>query len=327
MLLVAVLVVAALAEPPLRWEAPSDCPTLAEIEADTAAFLGRPLPTDTGVRAHAEILPGATGFELALELEGVSGRETFAVTDGDCRVLGEVVALKLALAIDAADVVEVVTPEPAIAAAPVAAPVAAAPAPVAAAPVAPSPDAASDPGPRIAAMILPAFGVRWGVAPSFGPVVALGVGLGGAYWRAWVQGASDLPRTITTTDPRGRTVELATATGAVGVRACVVAPASRLEVSACGGLDGGVMRGRARGVEAARTSLQPWVAASIGPGVDVHVHPALSITARVGLLANVVRPGFRLASGPELYRTPGAAAEMTMGLAFRWPPRRSGSSR
>lgn len=323
--LVAALVVAALVEPPLRWEAPSACPALAQVEADAAAFLGRALPADTDVRAHATIVTADAGFELALELEGVSGRETFAVTDGDCRVLGEVVALKLALAIDAADVVEVVTPAPTIAAAPVAAPVAASPAPVAAAPVAPAP--AVDRGPRIAAIILPAFGVRWGVAPSFGPVVALGVGLGGAYWRAWVQGASDLPRTTTTSDPRGRSVELAVATGAVGLRACVVAPAARLEVSACGGIDGGVMRGRARGVEAARTSLQPWVAASIGPGVDVHVHPALSITARVGLLANVVRPGFRLASGPELYRTPGAAAEMTMGLAFRWPPRRSASSR
>lgn len=312
------------AELPLEWTAPPACPTRADVEAHARAYLGRELAADdTVLRARATIVPSEAGddFRLELDLEAGSGAEHFGVEDDDCAVLAEVVGLKLALAIDAIEVVEA-PPAPAASPAPVVSP----PAPPAAA-KAPVEVAAAAPAPaRLHAIVPITIGVRWGVAPSFGPVVALGVGIGARRWRAWAQGSSDLPRTVAL-DDGDRRLRLDATTGAVGARACIVAPGRRIELSACGGADAGVMRGRARDVAHARTSHEPWVAAVIGLGFEWWVHPALAVTARAGLLANVVRPGFRLTVGADLYRTPAAAAELAMGLQMRLPSPRSGLSR
>jgi hypothetical protein len=98
------------AEPSVRWEGPSGCPTAEQGRAEIARLLGRPL-ANVAVELSAAVhirRRGQTGFESTIEVTQAGVVRKRVMRDGDCTVLGRAAAVVVALAIDPAT--EVVAP-------------------------------------------------------------------------------------------------------------------------------------------------------------------------------------------------------------------------
>jgi len=90
----------------LRWEAPIECPTGADVRAEVARLLGGVLPAELSLRAEGEATRSDDGWTMRLHTS-MGGEEGERELAGErCEELGEAAALILALMIDPIAVAE-----------------------------------------------------------------------------------------------------------------------------------------------------------------------------------------------------------------------------
>ncbi len=302
--LLGLVVAAQVPEPPLadvRWDAPADCPDGPAVAAAIEQRLGRPLaPGEATIDAH--VTTTTTQLDARVELWLAGKHEVRTLTAASCAPLVEAVALVVAAAIRTGARQPAVPEPPAPASEPDATPVAAA------APPRPPPEPSAAPPqltprpapPRPASPPRgPGWFLRLEAGPELGatPKVTAALGLAaGVLWRRFrlQLGVTGLtPRTIVRTDADIRAGLIAAA--ALG---CLRTGRGRLEVPLCAGLEIGGMRGTASRAPSANSKVVPWVAALLGAGLAVRVHPRVALWSAVHAVFSPVRPRFEL-RGPE----------------------------
>jgi len=154
-------------------------------------------------------------------------------------------------------------------------------------------------------------------APTGG--LALTGAVFGRLWRAELGGLWLAPRT--SWDPElavGARVGLF----AAALRGCVVPRLGRLEVPVCGGLEGGVVRGRGVGATlASRVDDVLWLAVSAGPGLSWAVRPWLALSVQVDLVVPVVPTRFTVVKqgvADILYEGSPAAGRAALAVEWRF---------
>lgn len=187
------------------------------------------------------------------------------------------------------------------------------------------PDAIADPQPGGPGPARLRLGLRLGglfdVGSVRGPTggLALTGALLGRLWRAELGGSWLAPRTY-------QNPELAVAAKvglfAAALRGCVVPRLGRLEVPVCGGLEGGVVRGRGVGPGlASRVDTVLWLAVSAGPGLVWAVRPRLALGVQVDLVVPVVRTKFTVADqgmSQPVYEGSPAAGRAALTVEWRF---------
>ncbi len=177
---------------------------------------------------------------------------------------------------------------------------------------------ASRPGPartRLGLRLGGVFDVGSVRAPTGG--LALTGAVFGRLWRAELGGLWLAPRT--SWDPEsaaGAKVGLF----AAALRGCVVPRLGRLEMPVCGGLEGGVVRGRGVGTTlASRVDSVPWLAVGVGPGLVWSVRPWLALGVQVDLVVPVVATKFTVVKQgvPDIIYE-GSPAAGRAALAVEW---------
>jgi hypothetical protein len=110
------------------------------------------------------------------------------------------------------------------------------------------------------------------------------------------------------------------------VHACARVGRGALELPLCLGLEGGAMRGAARGVPGARGATAGWLAAVVGPGVAWRPAPRVALWAALQLVLAPVRPVFEAgeADAAVALHDPGVASgRLLLGVELRlrdpWP--------
>lgn len=101
---------------------------------------------------------------------------------------------------------------------------------------------------------------------------------------------------------------------------CPAAAATeRVALRSCATLEGGVLSGVGRGVEAAREITRPWIAAGLAARLEWTAADALRLEVEVGAAAPFVRDGFRFDPSQPLYETPVIVGHTSAGVGFRFP--------
>lgn len=313
----------------VQWEAPASCPDRAAV----VESLEHRLQGAQGlVRVRGEITDSESGgFALALTTE-VGGRTAVRVLQADdCGVLTEAGVLVAAMTVDPIAVASSLKPsdgglEEEVQGDRVPVP-----------PVIPArirPDRGRPAGPRASpaeaeeqapgtARLRPTLlrislegGLDAGATSAPSAMGGGGLGLG---WRALELEATAgvvAPQTVRTAAGAVR-VDLVVGSLRAGLR---LRPSwDRMEVLVGVGLEAGAMRGRGRGVGAARTVPRPWVAPLIHAGVRLWILPWLALRLRGEAAVAVERPAFILRGpGPPvtLYRPPFANPRLVVGFEF-----------
>jgi hypothetical protein len=329
------------AEPRLEWVAPPSCPDAARGGEHLVRFLGgRALSAP----ARVELRAGATGHVALVTVDGA----TRTLHASDCETLARAAALVVAVSLDPVTAAEAVLGreaqgEPLLVPAPAPAPGVAgegqagppvgedaAPAPARASPPptrprrAPGAPRGADMPPRTgpsmtAARDGHALGLGGGVALALVPALTGALRLGYAYDR----GALRVQADVTYATPRRVTYPAEPGVGgrfqsvALGGRACFAASAPRVVVPLCGGVEGGPIFGRGRGVTNPRSPVGAWVGALAGGAVVVRLVPRLALTAGADLLVALRRPAFHVGTRETLFRVPPVGLRALAGLELR----------
>ena len=331
----------------LEWSAPAACPGADVVREMASALLGAPVVANgtasTQVRARVQASAGV--FVLTIETRSRGGTDRRRLQDPRCSVLAEAAALIAAAAAGAGDLapgtgvsvvpvpgdlspgtgVSVLPPvvvpgdmSPGTGAtmlAPVGPEISAQPEP--AAKVEAPPDRAGRGRTRLGLRLGGVFDVGSVRAPTGG--LALTGAVFGRLWRAELGGLWLAPRT--SWDPElavGARVGLF----AAALRGCVVPRLGRLEVPVCGGLEGGVVRGRGVGATlASRVDDVLWLAVSAGPGLSWAVRPWLALSVQVDLVVPVVPTRFTVVKqgvADILYEGSPAAGRAALAVEWRF---------
>ncbi len=326
--------------PPTTWDAPPGCPSQLEVEAHVAAMLaGSQRSAPEGTRIAFTVVREADGFRLQAVLHGPDSAGTRSLSAQDCASLAEAAALMAAIVVDPAATpvarpspaerrVEVPVPEDSLTDPTVPPPPPAAPKPTpierpqSRAPE-PEPPLPPDPPPRRRDRPRGELGLDAGLGLGALPRPAALVRLRGAVRTrhlavglrvsAWLPREAPVPGHAAV----GGRFWLATA----GVYACgILRGGRRVELPLCAAGDVGAVFGEGTGdLAVARSAVSPWVGLSVGPGLDVAVHPRLALSARAEGLAVVGRPHFEITG----YGAPCCATvvggQFTLGLSVRLP--------
>lgn len=105
--------------------------------------------------------------------------------------------------------------------------------------------------------------------------------------------------------------------------ACGLPRWRRLEFPLCGQLGAGQIRGRGVGVDAPRSTGQPWVWLGADASLAWWPTPAFALLGGVGLGASLVRPQFGLAGTDAQFTTPVVFGRLHAGIAVRFGGRDS----
>lgn len=324
--LLAALLALAPAEPPalaLSWHAPAQCGTRDEALAELRELLPglpTPLPEQLEGRAGLEVEVALAGqpdrrFVAELRFRGARGLDERTIEGTSCATVVSATLLIVALTYDPIATVEQLdarleaelepSPEAEVE---VEAEVEGEPE------VEPEPEPASEVEPELAAArktsttlhvepLEPAAATRlrfalgllggggWGPIRAGMGTMGLEMALVGPRWRVGLRGLAALPRTL---DAERRQAVRYDAY-LVHARGCYVPTLARgkLELPACLGIEAGLLRGRGVGdTPNPRLAAQPWLAATLGPGLRYVPHPRVALGLELDALVGFVRGGF-----------------------------------
>jgi hypothetical protein len=299
---------------PLRWEAPAECPSAAQVQAKIEEHLGAPLSTvEIAWSAAGTITRDESGFSLALAIETPDGRHDRPLHDpNDCAVVTDAAALLIAIALDpeAADPATPTAEQEAVAAE-----TRATVPPLSPAPVSPPPRAV-DRSPRVRGAVGAAGGLDLGTLPRIAPAVHGSVALLFRRARVGVVGSfgsvshHELPRT-----PGAASVSW----WSLGVEGGPVLRARAFEFPLLFGAEAGQLHARPIDLFAPQRQRAPWAAVLVLPGAAYVPVPWLSVVARVGVAVPLAHPRFQVEGLGEIHRPAWVALRASVGIELRFP--------
>ncbi|HET6585825.1 MAG TPA: hypothetical protein VFG69_20355 [Nannocystaceae bacterium] len=324
------LAVQAMAEPPaerpfeLRWQAPPECPTAAEVRAAIERHLAAPLesPRGDGLRVDASArVEGDGRWGVALVVDSGEGRSEREIGDADdCAAATETAALVVAIAID---------PDVALREPPATVPAPVEPTPVEPTPVEPTPTkpttvtpppkpAPPKPAPRLG--LRAAIGGRFDVMAGAHPVV----GLGGSVFADLIlggRGRIGIGASLSGAPPQrqsGATIEMLRWT--IEVRGCPVFGVRRwLEIVPCAGVQAGQTRVAVTGLADATSPRHPWLAPTALVAAVFVPRPRIGIWLGVHGVVPIYRHDYVIAGGGRVHRTAPVAGGALIGIEARLP--------
>jgi hypothetical protein len=290
-----------------EWEAPTECPTRAEVIAAVRSYLPEldeppSSPGRADLRIAARVASEGETWTAEVRTSGRDGNAERRFSAPACTELADAIALIAAVALDPVLVARrttVVDPDPAE-------------------PVEPpelvetveTVEPAEDPLQGLVLVETPedsrtARDVQLGIAVQgtggWGPTATGFGGLAGSFavfagrWRWQLDGGWWIPRTQTLDDGRGGRIQGFW----LGTRGCVVPRIAAVELPLCPGFEAGQVS--ARGIAPTtnvRGASQPWVAIVVSPGLRWAVVDRLAITLDAALLISLVRGGFVIGDQP-----------------------------
>ena len=310
----------------LTWDAPPECPDAPAVLEQVDEYAAQS-DTPTQVQAEGRIAREEDAYALELTLCDDAGEDVRRIVHASCEPLGRATALMLAVAMDPIAVVETVAarpgPEPEPEPEPERVPE-------------PEPEPESEPEPLFEPerppprakprrrSTRPRLALRpeaqLGVAIVPGP---LAVGFGGAVgvfgrsWRAELEGAYWVPQrtTVDGLEEVGATISLAYG----GARGCYVVPLSKVELPVCGGIEVGVLAGKAFGDGITKEpNSDVWIGLPISAGVAWAPVRAFALLARVEAAVSLRRPGFHLNDVGEVHVADAVGARAVFGAEVRF---------
>lgn len=321
----------------LVWDAdPARCPDADDVIDDALAAVGQAPPPGLAIAAHGEIRPDGDALALVLTVRSPHGEGTRRVVAPQCRSLGRIAALVIALTIDpnAAMPPEPPEPEP--------------PEPEPTPAPEPTPTPAPTPEPTPPELVRSDAPVvtttrdrsRSRTAPLHGSVVIgagigafalprptaafeLGVAIAGARWRAelaadyWAPSAQASARNETI----GGSFQLAGATA----RGCWVPRWRTLEVPLCGVVHASAMLGRGTGaLVSSDGAASPFVAMGAGPTLAWRPRRSggrVALLLRVEGMGSLTRPAFQTQPSGVVFQARGGALLALGGVEVRFASR------
>lgn len=280
----------------LRWSAPAECPSEAQVRAKVERLAGRSLqaarepPIVVRIDA-AQVADDAWTVQIAIHHPGSVAPRERRIEGVTCAEVADAAAVAIAIAI---------TPAP--------------PSLAVASPPASAPDR-----PR-SAELRPALRVHGGVdfaslpSPSPGTMVSF-VFLFGAN-RVEIHGSAWLPEegTAATKPTAGGRLSLL----AAGARYCRSFREGTLEIAGCGGLEAGALRGSGFGIAMPASGAAPWIAPGVGGlglwNFSQHFALALALDG----LVPVVRRDFTIEGLGTIHRPPPITARAFLGMEARF---------
>jgi hypothetical protein len=285
----------------LRWSAPAECPTEAQVRAAVERLAGRSLPATREppivVRIDvAKIADDAWTVQIAVHHPGSVAPRERKIAGATCAEVADAAAVATAIAIT-----------------PGAAPPAAPP------PAAPAPDRPAPPEPS-RLTLRPALRVHGGVdfaslpAPSPGTMVSF-VFLFGAN-RVEIQGSAWLPEegTAATKPTAGGRLSLL----AAGARYCRSVREGTIEVAGCGSLEAGAIMGSGFGITMPVSGAAPWIAPGVGGLGLWNFSRYFSLALAIEGLIPVVRRDFAIEGLGSVHRPPPISARAFFGVEARF---------
>lgn len=327
----------------LHWRAPPGCPTQEDLERRIRALLPGDPSGDGVLVVEGEVTTSDRGATLVLRSTFAGRTESREIASASCGELLESTAVLLAVALEPSATFpgqvpvpdrDPVPPPPSASAPdaarggpprepttdgdPIASPDDARLAEPDRRPTSDRADRRRAPAPRRAP---PSVGVRIAAGIEAGamppPSAALAAALSLSWPRARLEahGTWLAPRTPREADGRGATYQLGTA----GARGCGRAFVRALELPVCAGGEGGALRVRPRGLDAAITNA-PWVAAIAGVGI-VRAWGPVAITATIDGVVRLVGHRFDIGDAVSLRQFP-VSARALVGVELRPGARR-----
>jgi hypothetical protein len=310
----------------LRWEAPTDCPTQAEVARRIAGLVGE--ASAAPLRVVFQVERRGETWHLAGEISGVADSGRRELSAASCEELADAAALIVAIAIDptmapivpvaptpVAEPVVEPEPEPVAVVEGPAAVVSVEPIEAESVPVAAKPVAARR---RVSALVGVAGGLGLGGIGSPTGLLRLALGVRGDRWSAAVVQDVWLPR--------GLEVSAMPAYGgrfwlySAGLRGCGVVPAGRVQVPLCATIAAGVMSGEGTGALAVSLSRRaPWVAASVGPGLRVPLGRGFGLLFAAELAVVLARSKFEITREGVVCCEGRVGGQFTGGIELRLP--------
>lgn len=296
----------------LRWHAPASCPDAAAVSSAIAAR--RPIDPVV-VEARVSVEPEAVVADLAIDSAHGSTRRRLA--SPSCESIVEAVALLVQVAADPLPTPTRIAPATVVAPA-----IAAPPAVVPSAPVAPTPRSTPTPmpdRPSVRARLSAAAIVGTGTLPTIDLGGRVSIGIASRRVHADVGAVVLAPQRA----PTPADVEVRVDAFAGAARLCPVLPVGlrRVELSACGVVTAGVLRGRSRGAALADPgrASQPWVRLAAAPELAIAVHPRVRVTGTIEVGGHVVGPGFGIAGLGRVWAPRPWAIHGGLGVEVRLP--------
>ncbi len=286
----------------LEWQAPSECPTAAEVRASVARLLGGEvkLPPGETVEVTAAVTAGQT-WRVDIATGAEAQRSRRSLESASCAELADATALLVALLIDAHAVA-------------VSAP--ASPPPAAARPAATvAPQASAT---ALRAGVLGTVGL--GILPGLDAGVGVSVAIVRGAWRFDLRGSYGLRR--------DQNVSVASPPGAYGVfnysggvaGACRLFPRDRIELGACVDVEGGVLSARGYKFSEELSGRAIWL--GLGPAAYVAIRAGrFSVPVRAALVVPITRPEFVFNYGADtgsVFRAAPLSGRLTVGLELQF---------
>jgi hypothetical protein len=300
----------------LRWSAPAECPSEADVHAELARIVEiEPDRVPSALSAAVTIVRARDRLRLRIETERDGERGQRTLIADDCTQVLRAVTLVLALAYGEGVALRVDEPSPA----PIAPAVIADEAPSAQAREATSEDAiraggstptASTPS-SLRAGLFVEVGAVAGVLPAPSFEGAIGVELGEPFWRARVR-ASVAPHAEI---DLGENVLARFIAMSGSIEGCGGAPIGIVRGEACAGVVVAGLYGRAIGTALDREALAPWIGlrASLGVGITLDRVELRLIAALIG---NPVPPRFAITGLGDVHRVADVSGHGALGLAW-----------
>lgn len=275
----------------IEWDAPAACPTESAVRAALHRWLELTPEGIEGaaVEAHAHVRPSPDGWQLELTLVSPGGRQEETLVAARCETIVELVALKVALAVNPTGLVQGLE------------------------------ETSADATSQARGLVFGArgvFGVGAGVLPGTSVGVAAVGSLESRSWRLelgaqfWFPRPSVYPQLPSV----GADVELV----AGEARGCALPAIGGVVLPICAGFELGVMRAVGFGTAQTRASDQLWAAVVIGPALRWHLVGPMSLWLEGEALLALNRPEFHFRNLPLLYKPEPAAAQGWAGLEVRF---------
>lgn len=303
----------------LQWDAPAQCPGRSAVVGELEKYLeapdDQPAAEVQKVDARVREIDGRWILDLRVEVEG-GVLEKHLEAEG-CELLASATALMISVLVHPAAVlaqVESAPTEPEGEQVESHSSVSSTPA----APQAQSPRDASPPGDRLRWTWRADGGLALAEVPGVTPSVGLSTGVVYRRTRIEVFALFDVPSAarIDGVDAGARFDAIAG-----GVRGCFVPGKSRVFVPLCAGVEAGRVRGRGFGLESNAVARSPWLAAQLGPALELRVRPRFAAIVRADAVFGLWRPRFAVDDVGDLFTSRTVGARATVGFELQIPVR------
>lgn len=272
----------------LTWNAPEECPSRTEVEAEIAGLLGGVVRERDALSIEA-VAEHNDRWSVSIETASQAGTGHRRLQAETCKALASATALIVALMIDP-DAVAARAEEPS--------PPPPLPVPPPLAP-SPSPTPAPPPSPRrpITAFIGLGGAIHMGALPS--PDFALGAsgGIARSSWRLELAIGYDPARVASdpVSGPQGPYGQFQLVWGAVA--GCLTRQAGLVGAGICGDAEVGAVRAEGAGSSVSESHTKPWLAAGVGALVDLRLTRGLFVVLRADALVPLLRPSYTFNEG------------------------------